>query len=301
MSQQKGRKKVVKVDSSSVNTGADGAKEKVWAPSPEAAAQAKKLRIFAWIGWILAIGIEIFTIFMIVPQASQKLWLLLVMLIPIAILAIGANLLWKKANRLSPASKANATRFFVQNQLGAIMTVIAFLPLIVIVLLDKDMDGKQKGIVGGIAAVVMVAIAAFTGAEWDGGPSQEQYRYEENIIERLTGVDEVFWVKGGTVFHVCAAVPDVNKESKDGTIYSGTVAEAHAFGKDRLTKRWESEALNHCGYTQEEVDAVNAGLAVDFPEGEDSEEPSDAPAEEESSGEPETPGNGQEQDPETDQ
>lgn len=268
MSQQKGEKKVVKVNAPAAKTSADAKKERVWTPTPEAKSQATKLRIFAWVAWIAAIGVEVLWIFWALPQANERFWLLLVLLIPIAILAFGGNMLWKKANRLDPASKANKTKFFIQNQLGVFMTVLAFLPLIILALLDKNMDGKQKGIVGGVAAVLMVAIGIYA-AEFDGGPSQEQYAYEENIIERLTGVDEVFWVKGGTVFHVCDAVPDVNKESADGTIYRGTVAEAHAFGKDRLTKRWESEATNWCGYTQEDVDAVNAGLAVDFPDGED--------------------------------
>jgi len=276
MAEEKGRKKVVRVDAPTPTT-ASGKREPVWTPTPEAKSQATRLRVGAWVLWILAIAAEIGAIAWALPQASERFWLLLVMFIPIAALAIAANLLWKKANRLDPASKQNAAKFFVQNQLGAIMTVIAFLPLVILILLDKNMDGKQKAIAGGVGAVVMVLIAAFTGASWDGGPSQEQYAEEENIIVRLTGKDEVFWVKDGKVFHVCEAVPDVNKESKDGKIYQGTVAAAHAAGKDRLTKNWKSEATKHCGYTQEQVDAVVAGLKA-VEEGEaPAAEPTDAP------------------------
>ena len=149
------------------------------------------------------------------PQASERFWLLLVMFIPIAALAIAANLLWKKANRLDPASKQNAAKFFVQNQLGAIMTVIAFLPLVILILLDKNMDGKQKAIAGGVGA----GDGADRGVhrcELGRWSSQEQYAEEENIIVRLTGKDEVFWVKDGKVFHVCEAVPDVNKSPRTG-------------------------------------------------------------------------------------
>lgn len=277
MSEPTNKKKVVKVETaaSKSTTDASGKKEPVWKPTPEAKAQSTKLRVVSWVLWILAIATEVALIIWVVPQASERLWLLLVLLIPIAVLAIIANLLWKKANRLDPASKKNAFAFFVQNQLGAIMTVIAFLPLIIFVLLDKNMDGKQKGIVGAIAAVAMIAIAAFTGTEWDGGPSQEQYAEEENIMMLLTGEDNVFWVKSGKVFHVCADVPDVNKESKDGQIYEGTVAEAHAAGKDRLTLRWESEATKYCGYTQEEVDTVKAGLSAVTPDESDNEAPAE--------------------------
>ena len=265
MAEQPGKKKVVRAASSASkkSTQAQGSKtestEPVWSPTPEAKAQAKTARIVAWVSWLVAIAIEVAVIIWVLPQASERMWLLLVALIPIAILAILGNLQWKKANRLDPASKKNAFMFFVQNQLGAIMTVVAFLPLIILVLLDKNMNGKQKGIVAGIAAVAMIAIGAASGVSWDGGPSQEQYAEEENIMQRLTGADEVYWVKGGKVFHVCENVPDVNRESQDGQIYVGTVAEAHAAGKERLSMRWESDAVKHCGYTQEAVDAVLAG------------------------------------------
>lgn len=142
------------------------------------------------------------------------------------------------------------------------MTVIAFLPLVVLVFTNKQLDGKEKALVGGIGAVALVAIAAFTGVSWDGGPSQEQYAEEENIIVLLTGEDQVYWTKSGKVFHVCEQVPDVNRESADGNIYVGTIADAHAAGKDRLTQRWESEATKYCGYTQEEVDLVKDGLSA---------------------------------------
>ncbi|MGH3703422.1 MAG: hypothetical protein ACRDT9_02225, partial [Agromyces sp.] len=64
--------------------------------------------------------------------------------------------------------------------------------------------------------------------------------------------------------------------SKDGQIYEGTVADAHAAGKDRLVSYWEREALNYCGYSQEQVDAVVGAIAPvdDGP----AEAPEDAPA-----------------------
>lgn len=228
-----------------------------WIPTPEAKSKATRFRVFAWIAWIVAIGLEVFTIAWVLKQTPVNMWLLVGMLVLIALLAVGGNLLWKQANRLDPASEKNKTKFFIQNQLGAIMTILAFLPLIVLIFTNKDMDGKQKAVAGGVGAVLAVAVALLSGATWD-SPSQEQYAAEENIVVALTGADEVYWVKSGTVFHVCEAVPDVNRESKDGQIYVGTVAEAHAQGKERLTQRWESEALNYCGYTQEDVDRVLA-------------------------------------------
>ena len=264
-------KKVVRVQptksTTSGTTSSTGKKEAVWTPTPESKKQAGTLRVFAWIAWLLAIALEVFTIFFILPKDPVNIVWLIVALVIIAVLAVIGNLLWKKANRLDPASKANSTKFFIQNQLGAFMTVLAFLPLVILIFTNKNMDGKDKAITGGIGAVLLIAVAVFTGVEWDGGPSQEQYAAEENIIVLLTGEDTVYWTKSGKVFHVCEAVPDVNKESKDGNIYEGTVADAHAAGKERITQRWPSEAVNYCGYTQEEVDAVKAKLAgEDLPE-----------------------------------
>ncbi|MDA3147877.1 hypothetical protein JSO19_10870 [Leucobacter sp. UCMA 4100] len=262
MTESPRKKKVVKASevqpksSTSAQGSARPSDGPIWTPTEEAARKAKTSRFIAWGSWAIAIITEIATIIWVLPHASEKLWLLLVMLIPIALFAIAGNLMWKKANRLSPASRENAFAFFVQNQLGAIMTVIAFLPLVIVILLDENMSGKQKAVAGGLAGLALVLIATLTGIERDGGPSQEQYAEEENIMLQLTGKDEVFWVKNGSVFHVCEAVPDVNKESADGRIFTGSVAEAHEAGKDRLTKRWQSEAVKHCGYTQEDVDKV---------------------------------------------
>ena len=72
-------------------------------------------------------------------------------------------------------------------------------------------------------------------------------RAAPNIVTQVTGENLVFWTKSGSVFHLCEDVPDVNRESEDNTIYSGTVAEAHEDGKDRLTKKWRSEA-EVCGF-----------------------------------------------------
>ncbi|MBO1902125.1 hypothetical protein J4H92_09215 [Leucobacter weissii] len=268
----KPKKKVVRVESSSAKpssarpeaseeSAADGP---VWTPAPEAKSRAGRLRVFAWAGWLLAIGIEAVLIFWVLRQDPVNMWLLIGGIVLTAALAIAGSLFWKQANRLDPASKKDAVRFFVQNQLGAIMSVIAFLPLIVLIFTNKNLDGKQKALAGGIGVVVaLVAVFAF-GADYS-PPSQEQYAAEESIIVQLTGTDEVFWVKGGSVFHVCAAVPDVNKESQDGQIYQGSVAAAHEAGKDRLVSYWQREAVNYCGYTQEQVAAVEAAVSGEAP------------------------------------
>ncbi|WP_024332836.1 hypothetical protein [Gordonia hirsuta] len=220
--------------------------------SPEAKSTALKLRIVAMVLWLVAIGLEIFTIvWALLPEKPVNTWLIIGLIIAIAVLTLGGSLLWKKANRYDPASEKDKVRFFVQNQLGVIMTVLAFLPLIVLIFLDKDMDGKQKGILGAVAIIVAVVVGVFSYDK--DAPSVEQYSVEANVVKELTGKDEVFWTKGGSVFHVCETVPDFSRSTD---IQRGTVAQAHEAGKERLTKKWVSEATRDCGYSAADVDRV---------------------------------------------
>ena len=116
---------------------------------------AKRLRIFAALAWIVAIGTEVAGIVLLRQHKFDhgNLPLLIGLLVVIAVFAIAGSLMWKAANKQDPASKADTVKFFVQNQLGAIITVLAFLPLIVLIFMDKDMDPKNKKIAGGIGVV----------------------------------------------------------------------------------------------------------------------------------------------------
>lgn len=251
----KRKKKVVRVEPTEKAKPSAGSD---WKPEPEAKAEATKLRLIAGLLWLLAIAGEAFAIFWVLQQDPIKMWLLIVMLVVIGALAIGGSLLWKKSNRLDPASKSDTIRFFVQNQLGAIITVIAFLPLIVLIFLEKDLDKNQKAIAGGIGVVVML-VAGYVGIDTD-APSTEQYGAEEQQVIELTGQNLVFWTTHGEVFHLCEDASAVNLESEDNTIFSGTVADAHAAGMDRLTKQIDQE-INQCGL--DPAGAANVDVDVD--------------------------------------
>ncbi len=230
-----------------------------WKPTPEAKSQATTFRIIALVLWVLAIAIEGFAIFWVLKQHSVNMVLLIGAIVVMGVLAVGGDFLWKRANQLDPASTAEPVRFFIQNQLGAIIAIIAFLPLVAMIFLNKNMNGQQKGIAGSIGIVVLV-IAGLAGISFN-PPSQEanasaaaasaalqQYPAESAVVMGYTGKDLVFWTKSGTVYHLCQAASAVNEVSKDNTIYSGTVADAHAAGKDRLTLQ-VSQELKQCGLT----------------------------------------------------
>ena len=242
------KKKVVRVDETPAEKAADAAAPTggTWTPTPEAKKQATTRRIIAVVLWLLAIGSEAFTIFYVLKQNPISTVLLIVMLVVIAALAIGGSLLWKQANRLDPASKSDKVRFFVQNQLGVIIAAIAFIPLIILIFTNKNMSGGQKALTG-IIAIVLLAASGTVGASVN-PPSTEQYTAETQTVTDATGgTDLVYWTKSGKVFHLCAAVSAVNLQSKDNQIYSGTVAEAHAAGKSRLTLQVEQER-KQCGF-----------------------------------------------------
>jgi hypothetical protein len=143
----------------------------------------------------------------------------------IAVFAIAGSLMWKAANKQDPATRADAFRFFVQNQLGAIITVIAFLPLIALIFLDKDMDPKNKKIAGGIG-VVLALLATVIGVDFK-PPSTEQYTQDMNKCAAQ--------IKAGEPTTACS--PEVADQAKDIARDSSTVAEAtkdaaHPAGQD---------------------------------------------------------------------
>ena len=154
---------------------------KAWQATQDQKGKAKKLRIFAAISWLIAIGAEVFGILQLLGNKFDEgnLVLLIAILVAIAVFAIGGSLLWKAANKHDPATKADKAKFFFQNQLGAIITLIAFLPLLALIFMDKDMDPETKKIAGGVG-VGLAALATVFGISFD-PPSTEQYTEDMNV------------------------------------------------------------------------------------------------------------------------
>lgn len=241
----KSNKKVVRVESKTPETSEAGTSGATWRPTAEAKKKATMFRIIAFVLWILAIAGEAWVIFFVLKQVPVKMWLLILAIVVIGILAIAGSLLWKQANKLDPASKADKVRFFVQNQLGLIMTIIAFIPMIVLIFTNKNMSGGQKATAGIIAIVIAVVAGFFSFSS--NAPSVEQYTAETGIVQAITGKDEVFWTQAGKVYHLCQEASDVNMESAANEIRVGTSQDARDDGKERLTLQLPTE-LKECGY-----------------------------------------------------
>lgn len=212
-------KKVTRVEGGETSSPRE---EKPFEVSQESRGRARTLRLLAAVSWIAAIGLEVVAILLLQKPPVNTVWLI-ALIVGDLIFAVIGSLLWKKANRLSPASEKNRFRFFLQNQLGLIITVIAFLPLVLLIFTNKDLSGKQKGIVGAIAVIAML-IAGALGIDFN-PPSLEQYAEQTAQVESLTGNNLVYWTKAGTRYHLYSDCYRINTDRTD-EIFSGTVAQA---------------------------------------------------------------------------
>ena len=189
---------------------------KEWRAAQGQESAAKRLRIFAVLAWLVAIGGEVAGIVLLYQHKfdNGNLPLLIGILVGIAIFAIAGSLMWKAANRHDPARASEPFKFFVQNQLGAIITLIAFLPLIVLIFMDKDMDPKNKKIAGGVGAVLAV-LATLMGVSFK-PPSVERYTEDMNTCAAQ--------IKAGEPTTACS--PEVAAQAQDIARDAGAVAEA---------------------------------------------------------------------------
>lgn len=215
---------------------------KVFEASAENKGTAKQLRLFAFLVWIVAIAGEVFAILKLLHN-EMLTWLIVAIVIILA-LSITGSLLWKKANRLDPSSDKDKTKFFVQSQLGAIMGVLSFLPLVIFIFTNKNLDGKTKGIAGAIGVVALL-IAGITGIDFN-PPSIEKYSTEINAqTDSLKvinlGNDLVYWTPEGHKYHI---YQDCYTIKGHAGMSEGTVKQAwQSKGISELCKVCEKRAM----------------------------------------------------------
>lgn len=234
------------------------AEQKKFVATEEAKGKAKQLRLFAILAWVIAIAGEVFTILKLISNETL-VWLIIAIVVILA-LAITGSLLWKKANRMDPASEKDKVKFFIQTQLGAIIAVIAFLPLVIFIFTDKNLSGKSKGIAGAIAIVALLA-AGITGVDFN-PPSIEKYTEQINqqtdVIKNLTnGVDLVYWTPAGNKLHVYKDCRHIAKSE----VSSGTVKdawEARKIDNNEICKTCQNKAEKDHG-AKKEVKPADSG------------------------------------------
>jgi len=106
---------------------------------------------------------------------------------------------------------------------------------------NKNLTGKQKGIVGAIAVVALI-VASLFGIDFN-PPSIEQYAEQTEQVESLNnGVDYVYWTKSGKSYHLYSSCSYINS-NRTNEIFEGTVAQARELKNiTDLCNRCESRA-----------------------------------------------------------
>ncbi len=200
------------------------------------------LRIGAVVLWLLAIGFEILAILAITKDftiqftknGNTNAWILLIgcIVLDLACCILAAQL-WKKANHIHPMSeKRGKFLFYLWNELGVVMVCICFIPLIILLLKNKKLDGKMKIIVT-IVAVVAMLIAGVT--SWDPHPIS----YEQQLAAEQQITTNVCWTQFGHKYHLKWAEEGEEGEccpyvKKSSTIYVGSVTEAIESGRTAI-------------------------------------------------------------------
>ena len=232
MAEKKEKKLVAASESSAAKK-----RETITTPSGYTAKAAKPvgnaggLRVGAVILWVVAIVFEVLAVLVLFGKINitfmPQLWQLIAFIILDLICVIIGSSLWKKANHIAPASAANKVKFWLWNNLGVIVSCFAFVPLIILMLTNKDLDKKTKTIATVVAIIALIIGGA---ASIDYNPVSQE---ELNAAEAALGDTIVYWAPFGKVYHThddCSAL------NVSETLTYGTVEEAIAANRTRLCK-----------------------------------------------------------------
>ncbi len=215
---------------------------------------ATGLRVGAIILWLVALAFEVVAVLVLnktieLTFLSQIAQIIIALVLDLICVIIGSQL-WKKANHIKPASKKNPFLFWLWNNMGVIVSVIAFAPFVILALTNKDTDKKTKTIAT-VVAVIALIIAGATSFEYNPISEEEQ----QAAMTEIEG--DVYWAPSGKVYHIdedCQAFTN----SEELTV--GTVEEAIAAGRTRL-----------CSFCAKRNDVDTEGLLTDDVEVDDAE------------------------------
>lgn len=186
-------------------------------------------RVGAVILWIIAIAFEVVSILLLVGKISitfmPTLYAAIIALVLDLVFLIIGSQLWKKANHIDPASEKNAFKFWLWNNMGVIVACFAFVPFIVLLLTNKDLDKKTKTIASAVA-VVALAIGGLSSYDYNPVSSEQK----EAAMQAL-GETEVYWTQFGKVYHTHDDCGHLNQTEE---LICGTVEQAIANNRTRL-------------------------------------------------------------------
>lgn len=208
--------------------------EQSWDPEK----RAKTRRIWAIVCWVIAIAFETIGILKLThvidwfSGLSMTSFLLICLGLDL-LFFIPGSLLWKKANHIDPISEKNKTKFWIWNNLWTILSVLAFLPIIILVFTDKDLDKKSKKLVGWVAIAALV-IAGLVSYDYNPVSSEQLERAEKEVLQ-VSPSGTVYWATYSKKYHVDKDCPAF---SNSETVYEGTVRDAY--------ERWLTDPCRRC-------------------------------------------------------
>lgn len=227
MAETKKKKKIVSADSGK-EIEAGSLKKKGARKEAAPVGNATGLRIGAVALWLVAIAFEVIAVLMLNGKINLNflptLWqIIIVLVLDLVCVIIGAQL-WKKANHIKPASEKNKFLFWLWNNMGVIACAVAFIPFVILTLMNKEADKKTKAI-----ATVVAIIALLIGgvASYDFNPVSEEQ--QQAAIAAIA--DDVYWSPFGKVYHTHDDCQALNQS--DALTY-GTVEQAIADNRTRL-------------------------------------------------------------------
>lgn len=203
---------------------ADSRRRKAAAP----VGNATGLRVGAVLLWIAAIALEVVAVLILNGTINwtfmPSLWQMIIALGLDLVCVIIGSLLWKKANRIKPASKRNKLTFWLWNNMGVIVCALAFIPFVVLALTDKKADKKTKAVATVVAVIALLIGGLFS---YDFDPvSREDLDAASAAI-----TDDVYWSTFGKVYHTHE---DCHALNQSDTLTYGTVEQAIAANRTRL-------------------------------------------------------------------
>ncbi len=227
------------------------------------AAEKKKaltLRIIAAVMWLLAIAAEVLTILIINKTIYLGDSILTFILIGLGVdlaFVIAGSLLWKRSNRIDPISEKNKLKFFLWNNMGLFAAIICFVPLIILLLKEKDLDPKVKKIAT-IVAIIVAVIASLFSFTWN--PVSEEDKAEAlDLVSEYTVDGMVYWTPFGKCYHLDQNCGHIKNSAK---LFEGEVGDAFEANRSKPCSRCASEEAL-AGYAAEQEKITNTDTILD--------------------------------------
>ena len=220
---EKKKKKIISAD-----TGLEveaGSRKQTKMKEAAPVGNAGGLRAGAVALWLVALGLEVLAVMIFAGKVNWTFMPSMYQLIGALVLFVilGAQL-WKKANRIKPASEKNKFTFWLWNNMGVIVCAVCFIPFVILALLNKDADKKTKAIAVGIAVIALI-IGGLASYDWN-PVSEEMQQAAINAI-----ADDVYWSPFGKVYHTHDDCQSLNQSDE---LTYGTVEQAIAANRTRL-------------------------------------------------------------------